>query len=681
MAGARARISLCVLASDAAGLSRCLRSAAALVDEVVVLAGNGSRAIRQLVGAYGGWLVSGTWADDFSAARNRLLDHANGDWVLFLDDDEELHEPEPSTLAGLLTETARGYYVPVLSPLGDGVEAELEHQLRLFRRSPEHRYVGICCEELTGDWSPASPGVHVAPLLVWHHGYVGNGLVSRTRRKVQLLEAQAGQPDGHRSLCLGREWARLGRYAEAAGHLRRAVELLDVQSRNWARACRELASALVEQGLYDEALALLERGVERHPLASDLWFLLGSAAARLGRHNLAMAAFGRCLQLGQGSWFYDPSPGVGDYKAAHALGLVHECLGQTDRSLDLYRTAMRAGSGFTEPLYRIATILGTDPRRKALAPALLRTLGKTWRTATSEDLRLVADVLGTQGRWREAVECLERSPAAITGAEGALLRGICLAMLGRVDEATAALTQVPPGSPLRGKALLRLLALDWIRGDWARAEATRRELGEAGVTEPVQKAAELAHRLLERGAVWGTLGIDPDASAAMGNALLLWIEVLLAAGRVSEAERLGALIGALAWPPGPARLAVVAARWGHPEVVRPFEQRLRAAAVPEAAEACLALARAHRRSGRRGAAAWYLASIRGGSPLVAPYVELANLLRTAARAVARARSAGSCATAAAVRRGSRRAPRQPAGHGGEEHGRKPARDQPLHDRP
>jgi len=44
----------------------------------------------RIVEAYGGRLFHFPWCDDFSAARNESLRHANGEWLFWMDSDDTI---------------------------------------------------------------------------------------------------------------------------------------------------------------------------------------------------------------------------------------------------------------------------------------------------------------------------------------------------------------------------------------------------------------------------------------------------------------------------------------------------------------------------------------------------------------------------------------------------------------
>ncbi|MGL4555495.1 MAG: glycosyltransferase, partial [Gemmataceae bacterium] len=139
-------ITVCLLARDAEpGVTRAVRSVAPLGAEVIVAdtgSADGTVAAALLAGAVA---LDVGWADDFAAAQNAALGRASGDWVLWLNPDEEYLGPERRLLSALLADpSAQAYLVRVLAvhdPARPDRAVET-WQPRLFRRHPDARYVG-----------------------------------------------------------------------------------------------------------------------------------------------------------------------------------------------------------------------------------------------------------------------------------------------------------------------------------------------------------------------------------------------------------------------------------------------------------------------------------------------------------------------------------------------------------
>lgn len=87
------QLTISLLASDRKEtLGKCLESITPLLSELdselIIVATGKDPAVTELVGRYTSHIVSFTWCDDFSKARNAGLEKASGEWFLYLDDDE-----------------------------------------------------------------------------------------------------------------------------------------------------------------------------------------------------------------------------------------------------------------------------------------------------------------------------------------------------------------------------------------------------------------------------------------------------------------------------------------------------------------------------------------------------------------------------------------------------------------
>ena len=85
----RPRVSLCMIVkNEEAKLPSCLKSVAGLVDEVVVVDTGSTDGTKAVAASLGARVFNFTWVDSFAAARNASLDHATGEWILWLDADD-----------------------------------------------------------------------------------------------------------------------------------------------------------------------------------------------------------------------------------------------------------------------------------------------------------------------------------------------------------------------------------------------------------------------------------------------------------------------------------------------------------------------------------------------------------------------------------------------------------------
>jgi len=135
----RKTVSLCIIARDEeACIGQTIKSALAIVDEIVVGDTGSEDNTRLIAEGYGAKVLDVPWRDDFAAARNAVLETASSDWILVLDADERLQPVRPVEFQKLLADDgAAGYRLRVT----EGDDGPAQQQVRLFRNHP---YVRFC---------------------------------------------------------------------------------------------------------------------------------------------------------------------------------------------------------------------------------------------------------------------------------------------------------------------------------------------------------------------------------------------------------------------------------------------------------------------------------------------------------------------------------------------------------
>lgn len=196
----RRTVSLCMIArNEEATIGQAIKSAMALVDEIVLVDTGSSDNTRVIAEGYGARILELPWRDDFSRVRNAGLAVATGEWILVLDADERLLPVRPIEFQALLRVAAtEAYRFRVLDPL-DRRAVTASEPVRLFRNSPELRYRHRVYERLlprpTGRGGRAL-AVRDCDLALLHDGPRGPLAALRRERNQKLLAAAlAEQPE------------------------------------------------------------------------------------------------------------------------------------------------------------------------------------------------------------------------------------------------------------------------------------------------------------------------------------------------------------------------------------------------------------------------------------------------------------------------------------------------------
>ncbi|MEM9156937.1 MAG: tetratricopeptide repeat protein, partial [Cyanobacteria bacterium P01_F01_bin.33] len=240
----------------------CLHSVRDFVDELVVVdtgSTDGTPAIARDCGAQ---VFEFDWRDDFAAARNVSLSHANGDWILVLDADEAFVPAIAPTLIQLMQQDDC-LAINVLRQEIGASQSPYSLVSRLFRRHPDiafsrpfHELIDDSVEDLIAR-EPHWQAIALEDIAIAHYGYDADAIACR-----QKLD-----------------------------RARRAMEsCLKIDAED-PYLCSKLGGLYVQTGAYDRAIALLQKGLSLSPLEAavvyELHFHLGLAYRQQQQWQLA----------------------------------------------------------------------------------------------------------------------------------------------------------------------------------------------------------------------------------------------------------------------------------------------------------------------------------------------------------------------------------------------------------
>jgi tetratricopeptide (TPR) repeat protein len=345
-------LSICLLTRDAEkNLERALRSLAPLQAEVIV-ADTGSRdGTVRAAQALGATVCVVPWDDDFAAAQNLALDRATGDWVLWINPDEELLPQGLEQLPALLARPEALAYVVRVQQLNKADQPDRGMETwypRLFRRRPDLRYVGRVhphfsppLEELA---RRENLQIYPSGLVLRHHAYLSVLTTAKLRWATRLLKLELQDRPGqlHYLVEYGRNLLRLNDpkghevLAEAAEQLLAAAEAPAAPAPTAASLLEYLLTVSPEQSrsrLPPEKAAELAR--RWFPSSPPLLWALAQRAFQAEQFQEAAALLERLVHLGR-TGTYDHStpfdPAIMAEPALLNLGTCYLRLGDPDRA-------------------------------------------------------------------------------------------------------------------------------------------------------------------------------------------------------------------------------------------------------------------------------------------------------------------------------------------------------------
>src|SRR5262249_28054503 len=152
----------------------------------------GTVAVAQKLGAT---VYHFPWVDHFAAARNVAMDHANGDWVFWMDADDRIdatNREKLRSLLGQLTDENVGFVMKCLClPDPETGAATVVDHVRLFRKVPNLRWQYRVHEQILGSIRRTGGNVRWSDIVIQHVGYQDKKLRARKlERDLRLLSME-----------------------------------------------------------------------------------------------------------------------------------------------------------------------------------------------------------------------------------------------------------------------------------------------------------------------------------------------------------------------------------------------------------------------------------------------------------------------------------------------------------
>ena len=353
----RNRLSVCLIVkNEERFLGQCLKSVQGLAAQIVVVDTGSTDRTLEIAREHGAEIYSFAWCDDFSAARNAVLEHATGDWVLVLDADEELSADGREKVKGAMNGAAvLAWRLPLVNA---GRESEgCSYVPRLFRNAPGLFFVGRVHEQVfssievrRAEWGLEN---RLGDATIIHYGYTAE--LTRDRHKIErnlrLLERAIEELPGEPHLLMnhGLELSRSGRETEALARYQEAFEILS--SKPAAEIVPELREALLTQlcarltaaRQFDTVVRALTSPLAgmNGGLTATLHFSLGLAHLELRQLPEAADQMRQCLaKRGQNS-LTPINPEINTAAPLHCLALCLAKSGEPDAAEKAFQDGLK----------------------------------------------------------------------------------------------------------------------------------------------------------------------------------------------------------------------------------------------------------------------------------------------------------------------------------------------------
>lgn len=187
-------LSVCIIAkNESSMLPACIESVLPIAKEIIVVDTGSEDNTVELAHKSGCRVIETTWENDFSKARNIALSAAKYPFILSIDADERLLNPEAiSDVLADARATTGAWLIEVKSEaINENGQKDvfLSNLLRLFRNTPPIRYEGIVHEQIIHSIKQNNFEIENSDAKILHLGYSlsAKDMLAKQKRNLNLL--------------------------------------------------------------------------------------------------------------------------------------------------------------------------------------------------------------------------------------------------------------------------------------------------------------------------------------------------------------------------------------------------------------------------------------------------------------------------------------------------------------
>jgi len=295
-------ISVCIIArNEEKMLEDCLKSVRTISDEIILVDTGSDDKTIEIAEKYGCRVFEEKWENDFSKARNYAIDRANYKYILSIDADERLTNPELvlQVLKSSKPDTG-GWLIEIVSSARrkDGsVDTYVSNLIRLFLNKPEIKFYGMIHEQIVEPILQFGFKIEATPLKILHLGYSHSPDEMRKKqiRNLELLNT-AILKDSENSYNIfqrAKTFLALGNLAQAEQDIRKCLSNVNKDSAVYPQALNFGAVISYQLGSFDIAIERCNSSLGVIHRQSFANFILGESLTAQEKYEPALDAYFR----------------------------------------------------------------------------------------------------------------------------------------------------------------------------------------------------------------------------------------------------------------------------------------------------------------------------------------------------------------------------------------------------
>lgn len=334
-------VSVCLIGrNEEKYLDDCLRCLVPLNCEIIFVDTGSTDSTIFIAKRYTSNIYHFEWQNDFSAARNYSTSKASNDWILIIDCDEFLENPEdmyqafPAFLESVSTHKEEvGIITQVNKCRQNSVDFLSKSTIARFFSKSHCHFEGAIHEQILSLSGKATPR-YITPFQVFHMGYYGEVTsAQKARRNLPLLHNELENKGASPYIYyqLGKSYYTLSDYKNALKYFDLGLAMdVDPDLTYVQEMVVHYGYSLLELGLIQDALCL-EGIYDAFCSYADFVFLMGLIYMKNGLFNDAIQQFQKATDCS--SFTVD---GANSFLPLYNIGVIYECSNQKEKAIEYY---------------------------------------------------------------------------------------------------------------------------------------------------------------------------------------------------------------------------------------------------------------------------------------------------------------------------------------------------------
>lgn len=320
-------------------LDRCLRSLKGIADEIIIADTGSTDRSLEIAKNHEAHIIHYTWDGNFSNARNKAIEAAQGTYILTIDADEYFKEEDQIEIRTFLeANSADGYLVQIVNYLGSVnklTKTSPIQSVRIFKQ--KHRYTGSIHEQIDLGTNHEFHNIMFSPITIHHVGYISEFVAHKRKpeRNMAMLKEQLDQTrsDPFHLVNMIVEYARIGDFKNVLPLYEETYDLVkdlsaDALPLYLPRLFNISSLAASELKDWDRAIMIAEQGVTRFPYIAELYRKMAIAYMGKGNYQKAIQVLKECKRVGEPKLsFVDTLEGMSTFYSSFDMGMCYMHLG------------------------------------------------------------------------------------------------------------------------------------------------------------------------------------------------------------------------------------------------------------------------------------------------------------------------------------------------------------------